>query len=166
MKHLNFYCIKNSFFCVAVPCFLGLNYFNCSITNESKFFDQRKILKIHTATSSPALHPWFITGFTDGEGCFSISIIRKKTCKLGWEIKLSFNFSLHKKDKALLENIQTYFGVGNINTKHGPQSIQYSVQSIKDLVCRPLFFHFRNISFNNLLLSYISCSIITPLILL
>jgi len=88
---------------------------------------------IHTATSSPALNPWFITGFTDGEGCFSISIRRNKTCKLGWEIKLSFNFSLHKKDKALLENIQSYFGVGSINTKHGPQTIKYYVQSIKDL---------------------------------
>ena len=97
---------------------------------NSRFLQALKL--IHTTTPSPALNPWFITGFTDGEGCFSISMglcPRNKKCKLGWEIKLSFNFSLHKKDKALLENIQSYFGVGSINTKHGPQTIKYYVQS-------------------------------------
>ena len=79
------------------------------------------------------LKPWWITGFTDGEGCFSISIVWNKACKSGWEIKLSFSFSLHKKDKVLLEKIQSYFGVGRISTKHGQQTIKYYVQSMKDL---------------------------------
>lgn len=78
------------------------------------------------------LKPWWITGFTDGEGCFSISIVRNKACKSGWEIKLSFSFSLHKKDKVLLEKIQSYFGVGNI-FKERAEAFHYSVQSIKDL---------------------------------
>jgi hypothetical protein len=43
-----------------------------------------------------------------------------------------FKISLHKKDKALLEHIQNYFGVGRIS-KHGTDSLQYYVYSVKDL---------------------------------
>jgi len=29
------------------------------------------------------LNPWFITGFTDGEGCFYIRITKKNQMKIG-----------------------------------------------------------------------------------
>jgi hypothetical protein len=29
------------------------------------------------------LHPWFITGFTDGEGCFSVYISKNNELKVG-----------------------------------------------------------------------------------
>ena len=53
------------------------------------------------------LDPWWITGFT--EGCFSINILRNKTCKSGWMIVLCFSISLHKKDNILLVKIKNYF---------------------------------------------------------
>ena len=84
------------------------------------------------SNGTAALHPLWITGFTDGEGCFTISINRNPKLKIGWRIKQFFKISLHKKDKALLEYIQNYLGVGNI-IKHGPQSIQFQVQSVEDL---------------------------------
>jgi hypothetical protein len=36
-----------------------------------------------------SLSPWFITGFADAEGCFSIGVTRSKT-RLGWRVKLEF----------------------------------------------------------------------------
>ena len=42
-----------------------------------------------------------------------------------------FSIGLHEKDRALLEKIKNFFSVGFLY-KHGPQSIQYRVQSIKD----------------------------------
>jgi len=39
---------------------------------------------------------------------------------------------MHKRDKALLQNIKSYFVLGNI-LKQGSQSIQFRVRSIKDL---------------------------------
>lgn len=48
-------------------------------------------------------------------------------------ITLSFSISLQKIDNILLVKIKNYFGVGEISTKHGKQTIKYSVQSIKDL---------------------------------
>lgn len=39
---------------------------------------------------------------------------------------------LHVKDKALLEEIQKYLGVGKIS-RQGPESVQFRVQSIKEI---------------------------------
>jgi len=45
---------------------------------------------------------------------------------------LIFTITLHEKDKGILEQIKNYYGVGYI-TKHGPNTIQYRVKSVKDL---------------------------------
>ena len=66
------------------------------------------------------------------EGCFSINVTKNKKYKTGWRVKLFFYIGLHQKDKALLEKIKSYLG-GQINTKHGAQSIQFRVFSVKDL---------------------------------
>ena len=76
---------------------------------------------------------WFVTGFAEAEGCFLVSIIKDKEYRLGWSVSPRYHINLHQKDKALLEQIQSYFGVGSINYKHGSEVIKYYVQSIKDL---------------------------------
>lgn len=62
------------------------------------------------------LHPWFITGFTDGEGTFSIIIGKSKTHKLGFGIKLIYSVcaKTNSNNLLLLENIKNYLGVGRI----------------------------------------------------
>jgi len=74
----------------------------------------------------------FVTGFTDGEGCFSINITKSKTHKIGFKVELFFILCLNKKDKVLLERIKNFFGVGSI-TNHKAQALQYRVSSRKDL---------------------------------
>ena len=78
------------------------------------------------------LNPWFVTGFTDAEGCFGLYIYKNANYKTGWFISLVFKVSLHEKDKIILEQIKKYFGVGEI-TSHGSTSLNYSVRSHKDL---------------------------------
>jgi hypothetical protein len=79
------------------------------------------------------LHPYFVTGFSDGESYFSISLSRSTNMSTGWIVNLQFGISLHKKDRYLLELIQTFFGgVGTI-ASHGKTKVQYRVSSIKDL---------------------------------
>lgn len=85
------------------------------------------------------MDPWFLTGFVDAEGCFTLGISRNKSCKTGWSIQLFFQIALHRKDTELLERVQNYFGVGKIH-KHGPQSIIFRISSIKNL--QVLFNHF------------------------
>jgi hypothetical protein len=78
------------------------------------------------------LNPDYITGFVDGEGCFSISIFKDSRRLTGWQVKPIFSISLHNKDINLLEAIQRTFNVGKIY-KHGIDSIQYRVSSLNDL---------------------------------
>jgi hypothetical protein len=78
------------------------------------------------------LNPWFITGLTDAEGCFTMSVGKNDKSKVGWAVKLSFQIGLHNKDRALLEQIQSYFKVGNIS-KHGSNMLHFRVESVKDL---------------------------------
>ena len=101
----------------------------------------------HTSTSLPIpgnknsyyLHPYYITGFVDGEGCFSISIYQDSKMSTGWHVKPVFKISLHNKDKKILEAIQRTFGVGKIY-KHGKDSSEYRVSSFKNL--RVILNHF------------------------
>jgi len=51
-------------------------------------------------TPSEAPHPWFITGFSDAESCFSINIRKNKEFKSGWRVEAHFYIGLHKKDLA------------------------------------------------------------------
>ena len=49
------------------------------------------------------LNPYYVTGFTDAEGCFLINIVRRSDLKLGYNVNLgappSFKIKLHLKDK-------------------------------------------------------------------
>lgn len=85
-----------------------------------------------TSEAKNKLNPWFVTGFTDGEGCFGLYIYKNTALKIGWYAFLDFKITLHKKDKDLLDKIKIYFGVGKIS-KHGEQTINFGIRSIKDL---------------------------------
>lgn len=78
------------------------------------------------------LNPDYITGFVDGEGCFTLSIFKASRRLLGWQIKPIFSISLHNKDIKLLEAMQRTFGLGKIY-KHGNDSMQYRVSSLSNL---------------------------------
>lgn len=81
---------------------------------------------------SVQMRSWFITGLSDGESCFYIGIPKNSKSKYGWSVELIFTLTLHKKDRDILEQIKNYFSAGYI-TKHGINTIQYRVKSIKDL---------------------------------
>lgn len=59
-------------------------------------------LSISTKTNYKKLNPNYLSGFIDGEGCFTAGISPDSTCKSGYRLKLTFQISLHKKDKVLL----------------------------------------------------------------
>ncbi len=78
------------------------------------------------------LHPDFITGLTDGEGFFGISISKNNKLKTGWQVQLRFLIGVHIKDAFVLEQIRDYFGVGTL-FKDRSDYIKYGVQSMADL---------------------------------
>ena len=51
----------------------------------------------------------YITGFTDGEGCFSISFSKREKMKLGIEIRPSFSVSQHRRNKEIILYVKKFF---------------------------------------------------------
>lgn len=86
-----------------------------------------------------AMNPWFIVGFTDAEGCFMVSITKNPVYNTGWEIQLSFQIKLHKRDLALLENIRISLGqIGHIGV--GKDSCVFRVRKFDQVLSLIEFF--------------------------
>jgi hypothetical protein len=78
------------------------------------------------------IHPYYITGFSDGEGCFFINV-RPRPCRnKGYAVELLFKITLSSKDKLLLEKIKDFFGVGRLLSQGS--SVSYNVRSLDDKV--------------------------------
>ena len=89
---------------------------------------------IFITPSANTLNPFWITGFSDAESSFIVSIRKKKDTKLGWSITPIYSITLNKKDLQLLERIQHFFGVGTITVRNKDNCYIFSVQSIKHIV--------------------------------
>jgi len=79
------------------------------------------------------LDPWFVTGLTEGEGCFCISLAIRAKLRTGLEVRPSFSLSLNEKDLELLEDLQAFFGCGWIRRSKGDRTFKYEARSIADL---------------------------------
>ncbi len=66
-----------------------------------------------TSNNNYIMNPWFVTGFTDGEGCFWIDVYKDNTYKTGWRVKLFYQINLLRKDQSLLEHIQKFLNVAS-----------------------------------------------------
>jgi len=78
--------------------------------------------------------PWFVTGFTDAEGCFTI-IARKSTkSRTGWKIEANFIINLHKRDVNLLKDIKSFFGgIGRVS-KERNGCCDFTVSSLDQII--------------------------------
>lgn len=78
------------------------------------------------------LNPYYVTGFTDGEGCFYIGVSSNPRYKTAYRVKAVFHIGVHIRDLALLEQIQLFFGVGTIS-KLAAESVQFRVSGFENL---------------------------------
>lgn len=115
--------LKNYLLLGLLALFVGITYIN---TDVSDFIENitRYIVSFNTSgyliaslpllqvtpvsKIKPKLEPFFVTGFTDGEGCFSLGLSPTK-------VQAVFQINLHIKDRAILEDIKTVLGVGYIS---------------------------------------------------
>ncbi len=84
------------------------------------------------------LDPWWIVGFVDGEGCFSVSKFKNKTCKTGYQTLFEFVITQGERSKEALEAIKDYFDCGNIYINrrydnHNYNLLRYCVRKQSDL---------------------------------
>ena len=86
----------------------------------------------------PGLEQW-VVGFVDGEGCFSISVVRNTGCLLGWQVQHEFSVTQAAPSRPALELLQQVFGCGQIienrrHDNHRHALLRFSVKRRSDLV--------------------------------
>jgi hypothetical protein len=114
-------------------------------------------------TNNIKLNPWYITGFTDGEGTFSFSLNKKNkrldgTFRYHIQIEYKIAVGYNPYNLEQFKNIQNYFGVGKIYITeakgNNQRTLHFRVFSLKDcLIIRKHFEEFplltdKNIHFN------------------
>jgi hypothetical protein len=86
----------------------------------------------------PGFEQW-IVGFVDGEGCFSISVVRNAVCRLGWQVQHEFSVTQAAPSLSALVLLREYFGVGRLilnrrNDNHRSSFRRFSVKRRHDLM--------------------------------
>ena len=85
----------------------------------------------------------YVTGYVDGEGCFSVSFSRRAALRTGWEVRPSFSVSQNGDRAEVLHLMMEYFQCGSIRPDRSDKTLKYEVRNVRDLVTR-IIPHFRS----------------------
>ena len=86
--------------------------------------------------------PSYISGYVDGEGCFTVSISPRPTLVVGWEVRPSVSVSQNGDRSEVLLETQQYFGCGTIRPDRSDRTLKWEVRSLP-LILERVIPHFR-----------------------
>ena len=76
----------------------------------------------------------YISGYVDGEGCFSVSFSKREKFLVGFETKPSFSVSQNEDRAQILFLMQKVFKCGFIRRDFSDKTLKYEVRSLEELV--------------------------------
>ena len=82
--------------------------------------------------------PSYISWFTDGEWCFSVSFTIRKSLSLWVEVRPSFSISQKNFSLWVLQQIQSYFNCWWIRKSEKDGTYKFEIRSINDIVSKVL----------------------------
>lgn len=101
---------------------MGFRYHECmKRTHNTPALNQRNVAE-------------YISGFVDGEGCFSVSFTKRPRFLVGWETKPSFSVSQNRDRAQQLFIMQQHFGCGFMRDGVTDNTIKYEVRRLNDLL--------------------------------
>jgi hypothetical protein len=80
----------------------------------------------------------YISGYFDGEGCFSVAIGPRPKLRVGWEVRPSISVSQNADRSEVLELVADYFGCGSIRPDPGDNTLKWETRRLDDIVHRVL----------------------------
>lgn len=75
---------------------------------------------------------FFLSGFTEGEGSFNVSLRKKVDYKVNWQVVMSFNVS--QKDPTILKILKDQLGCGIIKLRKKDNLHSFDVTTPTDLI--------------------------------
>ena len=85
----------------------------------------------------------YISGYVDGEGCFSVSFSKRPKLKMGWEVKPSFAVGQNYDRREILDLMMEYFGCGFMRRDFADRTLKYEIRSLDKLLTKVIP-HFRS----------------------
>jgi len=89
------------------------------------------------------LRPDYVSGFVDGEGCFSVLFGKRSTFKTGIEVRPGFSVSQGKSSKNLIQKVSLFFKTPNENIRVDRETLKYESRDLDHLVSEVIP-HFEN----------------------
>jgi hypothetical protein len=77
--------------------------------------------------------PSYISGYFDGEGCFTVSISPRTRLRTGWEVRPSVSVSQNADRRQVLDIVAQYFSCGSIRRDPGDRTLKWESRSLDDL---------------------------------
>ena len=78
----------------------------------------------------------YISGYVDGEGCFTVSISPRAKLLVGWEVRPSFSVSQNGDRAEVLHVLQAYFGCGSIRPDRSDRTVKWETRRLEDILDR------------------------------
>ena len=78
----------------------------------------------------------YISGYVDGEGCFTVSFSPRSKLRVGWEVRPSFSVSQNADRAEVLAAIREYFGCGWLRPGRSDRTLKYEVRDLADLLTK------------------------------
>jgi hypothetical protein len=78
----------------------------------------------------------YISGYVDGEGCFTVSISPRAKLLAGWEVRPSLSVSQNGDRAEVLYAIQAHFGCGSIRPDRSDKTVKWETRRLEDLLER------------------------------
>ncbi len=80
----------------------------------------------------------YISGYFDGEGCFSVAIGPRSKLRVGWEVRPSISVSRNADRSEVLELVAEFFGCGSIRPDPSDHTLKWESRRLNDLVGKVL----------------------------
>jgi hypothetical protein len=80
--------------------------------------------------------PSYLSGYVDGEGCFTVSISPRPTLLVGWEVRPSLSVSQNGDRNEVLLLLQEHFGCGTLRPDRSDKTLKWEVRSLSLIVAR------------------------------
>jgi hypothetical protein len=76
----------------------------------------------------------YISGYIDGEGCFTVSISPRAKLAVGWEVRPSLSVSQNGDRAEVLQLIQAQFGCGSIRPDRSDKTLKWETRRLEDML--------------------------------
>jgi hypothetical protein len=78
----------------------------------------------------------YISGYIDGEGCFTVSIAPRATLLVGWEVRPSLSVSQNGDRAEVLHALEAHLGCGCIRPDRSDKTLKWETRRLEDLLGR------------------------------